>query len=61
MPERATRWVCPSCGKQADDRHDFGDVACYLAAVLVYVDTILEDVHGRVRSAEAVTESLPEG
>lgn len=52
-------WMCPACQRRNKDRFKMGDTSCVTAAVLVYVDSIMEE-DGVFISAEAVSDPTVE-
>lgn len=50
-------WICSACGREKKDRNAFGDVSCYLHAVLCIEESIVRDeVTGFVKKADVVLE-----
>jgi transposase-like protein len=52
---RETIYVCPACGKTANDTIDFSDVSCAINAVLCYKDTLECSMDGRVIKVDAAS------
>lgn len=50
--------MCPHCGKFSSERNALADVACYMAAIQVYKDSIRCNKEGAVISADAVEAAL---
>lgn len=55
-------WLCPHCGRTADDPHDFSDVSCAMNAVQCYTESFVKRDDGTVKEVkeDGVVEPQPE-
>jgi hypothetical protein len=54
VTDRKRVWVCGACGKIGATRDTVGDESCYMWSVECWEDSVLRDLNGNVRGAQAV-------
>ena len=49
-------WMCGACGKHGKNRMCIGDESCFLNAVLVWTESIVQQTRCRPTAAKAVSD-----